>query len=164
MYMYTGIINYNCAKPGFTLGHRYTRLITFRRWADFEDTEDYKIGIFPNLSDYYRCVVLSSLIFNRLWTDMKMIIVRDILQPTCPTLFIYLLLLNSDDRRLHSIAKYTIYESFRNLTIITLMCGLCEKSINWNYPHYPVVSDGLVFIKILTKAINVHTRHKIHAR
>ena len=29
------------------------------------------------------------------------------------------------------------------------MCGLCEKSINWNYPHYPVVSDGLVFIKIL---------------
>ena len=59
--IYTGIINYNCAKPGFTLGHRYTRLITFRRWADFEDTEDYKIGIFPNLSDYYRCVVQSSL-------------------------------------------------------------------------------------------------------
>ena len=61
---------------------------------------------------------------------MKMIIVRDILQLTCPTSFIYLLLLNSDDRRLHSIAKYTKYESFRNLTIITLMCGLCEKSIN----------------------------------
>ena len=37
------------------------------------------------------------------------------------------------------------------------MRGLSEKSINWNHPHYPVVSDGLVFIKILGKAINVHT-------
>ena len=95
---------------------------------------------------------------------MKMIIVREILQPTCPTSFIYLLLSNSDYRWLHSIAKYTKYESFRNLTIITLMCGLSEKSINWNYPHYPVESDGLVFIKILTKATNVHTSYKIHTR
>ena len=31
------------------------------------------------------------------------------------------------------------------------MCGLCEKSINWNYPHYPVVSDGLVFINPVAK-------------
>ena len=61
---------------------------------------------------------------------MKVIIVREILQPTCPTSFIYFLLLNSDDRRLHSIAKYTKHESFRNFTIITLTCGLCEKSIN----------------------------------
>ena len=61
---------------------------------------------------------------------MKLIIVGDFLQPTCSTSFIYLLLLNSDDRRLHSIAKYTKYESFRNVTIITLMCGLSEKSIN----------------------------------
>lgn len=131
MHQYKCIINYNCAKPGFTLGHRYTRLITFRRWADFEDTEDLIQN--RNFSEPFRLLPLRGPVVVELGcagTDMKMIIVRDILQPTCPTSFIYLLLLNSDDRRLHSIAKYTKYESFRNLTIITLMCGLFEKSIN----------------------------------